>query len=164
MDRSENMTVIGPDTLIRGEITIPTAAKIYGRVEGKVIAQGQVQIGAGAECKASVEASQATIDGTVDGNVLVHEKLELTTTAVVRGDIVAAKLIVAEGASFSGHCSVGVEAVQAAKAEQMAEQNARNKAPKLTSAVTTGSDLDSTIAGLEAKLAGFGKARMGAEA
>lgn len=165
-------TVIGPDTLVKGEIIAQTAAHILGKVEGKVTSQGQLLIGAGSVCKASVQGVTVIIEGTVEGNVLAIEKLELKPTAIIRGDITTARLLVSEGASFSGQCSVGAEAVS--NAQNRSLNNASNDALPAHTRTTgnrpavnipaTGSDVDSALAGLEAKLAGFTKARATAAA
>ena len=39
------LTVIGPDTRIKGEMFFEKSARILGQFEGKIIAQGEVQIG-----------------------------------------------------------------------------------------------------------------------
>lgn len=151
------MTIISADTQVRGEIIIQNAALLLGTVEGKVLSQGRLHIGEGAVCKSSVEGAAITIDGTVEGNVLARERLELNTTARIKGDITAAKLIVAEGASFSGNCSVGTEAVRNAKMDEIAP--AVNGKPRMKLGGENG--LESTLAGLEAKLAGFTKSKVG---
>ncbi len=146
------MTIIGADTLIKGEMTFQNAARILGKFEGKITSQGRIEVGSGADCKASIEAGTILVDGVIEGDVIAHERLELNSTGIIRGDVTAAKLIAAEGASLEGHCAVGIEAVKSVKS--MGKQTATT-ARKLN--VTTNGDLDS-LAGLETKLAGFAKA------
>lgn len=55
------------------------------------------------------------VDGQIEGNVTARERVELTAKARVKGDLVAARLVVAEGASFIGHCTVGADAVKTAR-------------------------------------------------
>ncbi|MFT3684047.1 MAG: polymer-forming cytoskeletal protein [Phycisphaerales bacterium] len=154
-EASPQMTIISADTQVRGELIIQNAGLILGTVEGKVLSQGRLHIGDGAVCKSSVEGAAITVDGTVEGNVLARERLELNTTARIKGDITAAKLIVAEGASFSGNCSVGTEAVRNAKMDEIAP--AANGKPRMK--LGTDNGLEATLAGLEAKLAGFTKTK-----
>ena len=52
----------------------------------------------------------------MDGNVTARDRVELSSKAKLKGDVVATRLIVAEGASFVGHCTVGPEAAKAIKA------------------------------------------------
>lgn len=108
-------TVIGPDTHIKGDMTFDSTARILGTFEGRIAAKGELQVADAATCRAAVEASRVLVDGTVDGNVTARERVELTAKAKMKGDLVASKLIVAEGASFVGHCTVGPDAAKAAR-------------------------------------------------
>lgn len=117
-EHESQITVIGPDTQIKGEMTFERTARILGRFEGQVSSGGELQVGSTAECVASLDASTVVVDGNVEGNVAARDRIQLNSTARVNGDVVAEKLIVAEGASFNGRCCVGPEAV--------AELQARN--------------------------------------
>lgn len=103
-------TIIGSDTHIKGDMTFDGTAKILGTFEGKITAKGDLHVADGATCRAVVEAGRVTVDGNVDGNVTARERIELTAKAKMKGDLVASRLLVAEGASFVGHCTVGPEA------------------------------------------------------
>jgi len=107
---NNDMTVIGRDTRIKGEMFFESGAQILGTFEGKISSSGEVQIGAGATCQASIEAERVTVDGNIEGNIQANELLTLNADAHVQGDICAGKLIVAEGATFIGHCRVGTGA------------------------------------------------------
>ena len=104
------MTVIGADTTIKGEMFFEKSARILGNFEGKITAQGEVHIGNGANCNAAVEAEKIVVDGSVQGPLFARDRLTLTTNAQVQGDLTAGTLVVAEGASFVGHCNVGPRA------------------------------------------------------
>jgi cytoskeletal protein CcmA (bactofilin family) len=104
------MTVIGADTRIKGEMFFEKSARILGSFEGKITAQGEVQIGNGAHCNAAVEAEQIIVDGSVQGPLFARDRLTLTANAQVQGDLTAGTLVVAQGASFVGHCNVGPRA------------------------------------------------------
>ncbi|MDQ7012262.1 MAG: polymer-forming cytoskeletal protein [Planctomycetota bacterium] len=110
-EHEPQITVIGPDTQIKGEMTFERTARILGRFEGKITSGGELQVGATAECVASLDATTIIVDGHVEGNVAASDRIQLNSTARVNGDVVAEKLIVAEGASFNGRCCVGPEAV-----------------------------------------------------
>lgn len=109
---TEQMTVIGADTTIKGEMTFEKSARILGKFEGRIAARGEVQIGSGADCRAAVEAESIVVDGEVHGPVLARERLTLNANARVEGDLTAGTLVVVEGASFVGHCRVGPEAAE----------------------------------------------------
>ena len=101
------MTVIGTDTRIKGEMFFEKSAKILGGFEGKITAQGEVQISKGANCNAAIDSQSVIVDGQVTGPIIAHGQLTLTANAQVQGDLTAGTLVVAQGASFVGHCNVG---------------------------------------------------------
>ena len=114
-DHNSQTTIIGADTRIKGDMTFDGSARILGHFEGNITAKGELQIADGAQCKAVVEAARVTVDGTVEGNVTARERAELTARAKMKGDIIATKLLVAEGAAFAGHVSVGPDALKGGK-------------------------------------------------
>jgi cytoskeletal protein CcmA (bactofilin family) len=109
-DPSKPTTVIGSDTHIKGEVTFESTARIHGTVEGQINTKGELQIAEGATCKAGIEAGKVLVEGTVEGDITAKERLELSAKSKVKGDITAARLVVAEGAVFSGHLTVGTDA------------------------------------------------------
>lgn len=117
----QQTTIIGADTHIKGEMSFEGSARLLGAFEGKISAKGELYIADGASCKASVDAAKVSVDGTVEGNITARERVELTARARMKGDLVAAKLLVAEGASFVGHVTVGPES---AKPNSGQQQNA----------------------------------------
>jgi cytoskeletal protein CcmA (bactofilin family) len=147
---SRTTTVIGPDTHIKGEMVFDSTARILGTFEGRVIAKGEIQIGEGAACKAAVEGTIVIVDGLIEGDVTARERVQLNSKARVIGDIVAATLVVAEGATFIGNCRVGADAVKGAKPAQ-------GPRPAQQPQVNGRTELESTLAGLEARLTGMAR-------
>jgi cytoskeletal protein CcmA (bactofilin family) len=140
---AEQMTVIGADTRIKGEMFFEKSARILGQFEGKIAARGEVQIGVGALCNAAVEASRVIVDGGVCGPITAREQITLTANAQVKGDLTAATLVVAEGASFVGHCNVGPKAKELANDQPVARPRVagmNEPKPAAPSLVGTGED------------------------
>lgn len=152
---TKTTTVIGPDTHIKGEMVFDSTARILGTFEGRITAKGEVQIGDGATCKATVEGQTVVVDGLVEGDVIARERVQLNAKARVIGDVIAATLVVAEGACFVGNVKVGADAAKAINggvrprpAQQPQQQVVSNVQAKTT-------ELDATLAGLEARLSGI---------
>ena len=112
MAESGEMTVIGADTHIKGEMSFDKAAKINGKFEGQINAKGELQVADGALCKASGDARNVTVDGAVEGDINAKERVSLNAKAKMQGDLVANRLVVAEGASLFGHVAVGPDAAK----------------------------------------------------
>ena len=81
-------TVIGADASFKGDLKFESAAKVLGRFEGSIQSKGMVHIADGAACKAMIAAKEVSVAGRIDGNVEAGDRIELTPTGVVSGDIV----------------------------------------------------------------------------
>src|SRR5690606_28383062 len=104
-------------------------AKILGDIEGTIVTKGDLQIGAGANCKADIDAQRLAVDGAVTGSATARDRLELAANAKIEGDLITAKLVGTEGATFVGYCRVGPEA---AKAMANGQTSARQKPAQTT--------------------------------
>lgn len=105
-------TVIGSDAVFKGELSFDKGVRVDGRIEGKITTKGHLAVSQGGKLQADVTASNIVVEGQVKGNLVSSDRVELRKSAQLKGDISAVKLLVAEGASFVGHCSVGPNAGQ----------------------------------------------------
>jgi cytoskeletal protein CcmA (bactofilin family) len=105
-------TVLGPDANFKGELTFEKGMRLQGRFEGKINTPGRVHIAKEAKMQADVDAGGIIVEGEVQGNLSANDRIELKNTARYEGDLRASKLVVEEGAAFSGHVSVGPDAVK----------------------------------------------------
>jgi len=112
-ERASAETIIGTGARIVGDVSFDGPARILGDIEGTIVTKSDLQIGAGASCKANIDAHRLAVDGSVTGNVTARDSLELAANAKIEGDLITAKLVVAEGATFVGYCRVGPEASKA---------------------------------------------------
>lgn len=101
-------TIIGADANFKGDLTFESAAKFLGRIEGSITSKGRVLVADGSKCKATVKAKDIAVEGHIEGNVEATERLELKPKGTIVGDVVAARMVMAEGASIDGHCRIGV--------------------------------------------------------
>ena len=105
-------TILGPDASFKGELTFEKGMRLQGRFEGKVTTPGRLHIAKEAKMQADVDAGAIIVEGDVKGNLSASERIELKASARYEGDLRASKLVVDEGAVFTGHVSVGPEAVK----------------------------------------------------
>lgn len=99
---AEAPTVIGKDTVVKGELKSTTDMLIEGRVEGQIQGANRVIIGETGDVEARVEAQVVTVRGTVRGDCEGAKKVEITSTGKVFGNIASRAIVVAEGATFKG--------------------------------------------------------------
>lgn len=102
------MANIGKSISIKGDLTGNEDISIEGRVEGKVdLPAGQLTIGANGTVKGEVQAKSVVVIGRVTGNVNGTERVEIQASGQVDGDVMAPKLVVAEGAVLNGSIQMG---------------------------------------------------------
>lgn len=91
---------------IVGKILADSDFRIDGEVEGTITCNGKVVIGQKGFLKGSISCINAEIIGTVEGDIVVSETLSLRSTAVIKGDVKTAVLMVEPNAVFNGTCSM----------------------------------------------------------
>jgi cytoskeletal protein CcmA (bactofilin family) len=104
--------LIGPATTIKGELASADNLQIEGKVEGKVKGDKQVVIGEKGQVQAEVEAVVVSIRGKLQGDCVATDKVEITSTGKVFGNISAPRISVVEGAIFRGASSMTSEQKQ----------------------------------------------------
>ena len=97
------MTQIGTATTFKGEVAGEQDLEINGKVEGAVnVPDHQVTIGPGGVVIANILAKSVVVIGTVSGNVVASERVEIQSAGSVEGDIRAPILVVQKGARING--------------------------------------------------------------
>jgi cytoskeletal protein CcmA (bactofilin family) len=98
---------IGKALRVEGRIVSQENLTIDGQVEGTIeVGDQSLIIGAGAAVTADLTAKTITISGAVTGNIVASDKVDLTATGSVEGDIVTPRLFMADGAVIRGKVEV----------------------------------------------------------
>jgi cytoskeletal protein CcmA (bactofilin family) len=96
---------VGTGTVLTGEATFRGMLRVDGHVTGRVTSEdGTLIVGTGGQVDADIEVAVATINGTVNGDVVARQRLELGRAAHVNGNIQTPQLVVEQGAVFEGSC------------------------------------------------------------
>ena len=99
----EPMCKIGKSIFIHGELTGNEDLTIEGTVHGKIeLKEHNLVVGATGKIQAEVHAKSVNILGEVQGNVRAEDRIEIATSGTVKGDLVAPRIIIADGAKFKG--------------------------------------------------------------
>lgn len=99
----EETVKIGRSIVVKGEISGAQDLIIEGQVEGKIdLRSNQVTIGQNGRINGEIMARHLVIFGQVTGNTYVEERLEIRASGSLRGDIIAPRLIIEDGAFFKG--------------------------------------------------------------
>jgi cytoskeletal protein CcmA (bactofilin family) len=104
---AEQHNIIGKDTVIEGTLRSTGNVHISGAVNGNLEVQGRTVVMPEGRVEGEVNSTTAEIGGRIHGQVTVKERLVLKATAVVEGDIRTGKLVIEDGATFTGRCDMG---------------------------------------------------------
>lgn len=99
-------TLIGQETVLEGTLTTKETVRIDGLLKGEIHSEGSLIIGETGRVEGNLFSHSVLNAGTVHGNVTIDERLEITRTGTIIGDIVTKTLVVEEGASFKGNCTM----------------------------------------------------------
>lgn len=101
-------TIIGHNSRIEGVLTASESTRIDGVLEGKIMSESSVIVGETGEVVGDITAVEILIAGIVYGNLVARERIEMTSTGRVLGDLITKTLVIDEGASFKGNCTMEV--------------------------------------------------------
>jgi cytoskeletal protein CcmA (bactofilin family) len=100
--RNIGVSVISKALKITGQLESTEDIRIDGEVEGDVRAVS-VTVGSGAKVKGTVYGNAVELSGTIDGKIEA-EKVVLTSTAHMTGDVIHRDLRIESGAYIAGNC------------------------------------------------------------
>lgn len=103
-------SVIGPGTVVRGNVRGDGRLEILGRVEGDVSVSGDVVIGDGAVVRGNVSGDELRVSGTVQGDLRGNDAVLVERGARVVGDLSAPRIGIAPGALVRGTARTDGEA------------------------------------------------------
>lgn len=99
---------LGPGLHVKGEITGNEDLKVDSKVEGSISIGGfRLTVGPGAHLDADIVAREATISGKVNGDIRACDRIEITKSASIVGDLTTGKIMIEEGAYFKGGVEIG---------------------------------------------------------
>jgi cytoskeletal protein CcmA (bactofilin family) len=111
---ARNGAVIGPGIVIKGEITGEEDLVIQGRVEGTIdLGERELTIGEHGRIFAEIRSARVRIEGEVTGNVTGDDIVSVSSRGNVRGNIVAPRVMLEDGAKFKGTIDMDPGAVAA---------------------------------------------------
>ncbi len=114
---TRNTAVIGSTIKIKGEVSGDENLVIEGSVEGSVELSGHdLTIGQKGQVKANLAAKTVRVDGQVTGDISGTEKVIITKSGRVLGNIVAPRVTLEDGAKFKGSIDMDPGETKAAAA------------------------------------------------
>jgi len=145
------MVTLGPRDRLIGELHIDGDVRLGGTVQGEIHATGNVEVDDEANVNASLAGGDVSIRGHVSGPVTARKKLVVAKSGSLTGDVRVARLVIQDGASFSGKVSMGPQP------EPAVAPPAAEAAPEGVASPTDGTDRKDGKAGKVKPAAGKGK-------
>jgi cytoskeletal protein CcmA (bactofilin family) len=113
------VAMIGQGISISGDVKADTNLKVEGRIEGRIVQCAQdVEIAETGYVTASIMAKVVKVSGVVSGDIGGNEKVLISRTGRVQGNIIAPRVQLEDGALFRG--SIDMNQAEPAKAEKPA--------------------------------------------
>jgi cytoskeletal protein CcmA (bactofilin family) len=121
-------TIVGPSMHVEGDFSSEGNITIKGSVAGSIQTSQLIRVEEGARIHANVKAGSAVISGQVKGNIRADDRLEITSSAQILGDIQCVTIAIEPGAILQGKITMpGLEI------EGGAAQNKKVKSRKIRS-------------------------------
>ena len=118
----DNLANIGKSLQVKGELTGNEDLTIEGKVDGKIyLKDHKLTIGPNGRVKADVQAKSVVVAGKLDGNVVADDRVEITATGTMKGDVVAPRVVLADGARFKGSVDMESKGAPAATGATVSE-------------------------------------------
>lgn len=130
VDKEKVETILGSGTKIDGNISTKGSLRVEGTVVGEINIEGDLYVGKEAKIENEVKGRNIIIAGKVEGNIIAKNKLEISSTGKVYGDIEMKTIKVEEGAKFEGNSKILSSSKQK---KEVSKQKKEKKSKKKTS-------------------------------
>jgi len=128
-NETHELNFIGAGTYLEGNIETKGSLRIDGKVKGTVKSGDTLTVGSSGEIVGEVYVKNAVVGGRIEGNVNIEQKLVLESTSSLSGNLRTSKLIIDEGAFFSGKSQMGT----AQKAKEASSEKTEEKSDLFSS-------------------------------
>ncbi len=102
-----NSCVLDSGTVIEGTVRSSEDLRLDGKIIGDVFCEKRFVMGETGKVEGKINCGESLISGKIEGEIGVKGLLHLLSSAYIKGKIMASKMIVDEGANYSGECLIG---------------------------------------------------------
>ena len=102
----DSPTFVSEGSRLTGDLETPGPLIVCGSVRGDGRVGGALRMAVTAQWEGEIHARSAVVAGKITGKLVVEDKLEVASTAVLHADIVARSIAVARGAIIDGAVTV----------------------------------------------------------
>jgi cytoskeletal protein CcmA (bactofilin family) len=99
-------TILSEDIEFSGILNFEKPFLVRGKLCGEIIATGLLVVDENAVVEANIRASRVVIRGSVKGDVTAAEKVEITISGKLVGNVTAPEIYMESGCVFNGRCTM----------------------------------------------------------
>jgi cytoskeletal protein CcmA (bactofilin family) len=105
--RQKSATIFSTDPELSGQISFRDVVRVNGHIAGTVYSErGTLIVDDTARVDANIEVAIAVINGTINGDIVAHQKVEIGPGAKIYGNIWTRSIAIKDGAVFEGVCNM----------------------------------------------------------
>ena len=105
--------MIGAETVVKGDVSGEENLWIEGKFEGTVnVPSNDVTIGEAGQVTADITAKVVTVDGDIKGEINGVEKVIISKTGRIQGNVSSPRVILENGAQFTGRIDMSLPEVE----------------------------------------------------
>ena len=97
-------TILGAESTFEGHLTFQGTIRIDGNFKGEIVTKDVLVIGQGAKVEAEIKVGAVVINGTVRGNIVAENSVEVHAPGRIYGNITTPVLTIDRGVIFEGQC------------------------------------------------------------
>lgn len=106
---SVNITQIKKGSVISGNMQSKHSIRVDGHIEGDLVSEEKIIVGAHGEIGGNLSGADITIEGYVTGDVMSKGNLHVSNNAEIAGHIYAREISIDKGAQLNGSIAVGTD-------------------------------------------------------
>ncbi len=129
-DAPPALSIVAQGAVVIGDVVSVGDIRVEGTIDGKLVCKSKLVVGNKGKITGEVDALNATVGGEIHGTLTVRDTLQLLETAKIFGDIITEKIVINQGAVFTGRCKMGKEAHDMLKSTPIPDLLAANRTKK----------------------------------
>ena len=123
---------LGKSLSFQGELKGAEDLHLDGEFEGTIeLGDHKLVVGPQGRVRASIRAREIVVEGKVQGSLTARERLQISRTGSVTGDLLTARIIIEDGAYFKGSIDIERAEEKPARGEAVAAETFRVAAAPL---------------------------------
>ena len=102
----DGLGYLGEDLLIQGTVYTEKKIVVSCTLEGSIHGDQEIIVSETGNVNGKIEGNIVVVAGKINGDMLVHERLEVNSTANLHGEVhvPSGQLLIQEGAYMEGQC------------------------------------------------------------